>query len=73
MKFLIDAHIPRKLVMFFERAGHDAIHTLDLRTGNRTTDAMICEFTTLEERVVVTKDADFIESFYVQGVPPRLL
>lgn len=30
MKFLIEAHLPRRLAAQLNSAGHDAIHTLDL-------------------------------------------
>jgi predicted nuclease of predicted toxin-antitoxin system len=36
-------------------AGHDALHTLDLPDGNRTTDAEINATSWREQRVVVTK------------------
>jgi hypothetical protein len=41
MKFLIDAQLPRRMARRLHAAGHDAIHTLDLSAGNRTTDAEI--------------------------------
>jgi len=30
MKFLIDAQLPRRFVIWLTEAGHDALHTLDL-------------------------------------------
>ena len=38
MNFLVDAHLPRHLALLLREQGHDAIHTLDLAEGNRTTD-----------------------------------
>lgn len=43
MKFLLDAQLPRRLVIKMQAAGHDAIHTLDLPLGNRTPDSVINE------------------------------
>lgn len=63
MKFLIDAQLPRRLARRLRAAGHDAIHTLDLPAGNRTTDAEICRIADSDGRAVVTKDADFVSSF----------
>ena len=54
-------------------AGHDAIHTLDLSDGNRTTDDTINAISEQEQRVVITKDADFVDSFLVLGKPYKLL
>lgn len=41
MKFLIDAQLPRKMRSWFSDAGVDALHTLDMPTGNRSTDEQI--------------------------------
>jgi len=42
MKFLIDAHLPKRLAQLLQRLGHDAIHTLDLPGKNRTELFFIC-------------------------------
>ncbi|MDT7806775.1 MAG: hypothetical protein QOJ70_588 [Acidobacteriota bacterium] len=73
MKFLIDAQLPRRLVARLREAGHEAIHTLDLPLGNRTSDTIINELSTRDGYVVVTKDADFVNSFYVHRRPHKLL
>jgi predicted nuclease of predicted toxin-antitoxin system len=73
MNFLVDAQLPRRLVYRLREAGHDAIHTLDLPEQNRTTDAAICALAEVENRVVVTKDVDFVDTFLVSGTPPKLL
>jgi predicted nuclease of predicted toxin-antitoxin system len=54
-------------------AGHDALHTLDLPDGNRTTDAEINATSWREQRVAVTKDADFVNSFLLRHQPYKLL
>lgn len=73
MKFLIDAQLPRKLVAHFKQAGLEAIHTLDLPDGNLSTDRAINELSVKEQYVVVTKDADFVESFFLSREPWKLL
>lgn len=73
MKFLVDAQLPRRLVKRFREAGFEAIHTLDLQKGNRTTDAEINALSIREQYVVVTKDADFVNSFHLQHQPYKLL
>ena len=70
---MLDAHLPRRLVTVFRAAGHDAIHTLDLPDGNATSDADILAGADREQRVVVTKDADFVDSFLLHGRPAKLL
>ena len=73
MKFLIDAQLPRRLVFRLRDAGHEAIHTLDLPLGNRTTDVVINDLSAREGYVVVTKDADFVNSFHLYQKPYKLL
>ncbi len=38
MKFIVDAQLPKQMTTWISRFGGDAIHTLDLPTGNRTTE-----------------------------------
>lgn len=73
MKFLIDAQLPRRFCSWLAAAGHDAIHTLDLPQRNRTADNAILDFAEQEERIVVTKDDDFVQSFLLTGRPAKLL
>lgn len=72
MKFLVDAHLPRQLAALLLWQGHDAVHTFDLPDGNRTTDKKINELSLTEQRVVITKDADFVNSFLLSLVPYKL-
>jgi len=73
MKFLIDAQLPRALTAHFRKAGLEAIHTLDLPQGNSTTDQTLNELSTREQYILVTKDSDFVESFFLQHQPWKLL
>ncbi len=73
MKFLVDAQLPRHLAASLKWSGHDVLHTLDLPSGNRTPDWRINEISVAEQRIVVTKDADFVNSFLLSGVPYKLL
>ncbi len=73
MKFLIDAQLPRRLVHRLRETGHEAIHTLDLPLGNRTADGAINQLSLNGNYIVVTKDADFVNSFIVQRQPYKLL
>ena len=73
MNFLVDAHLPRRITRWLRAAGHDAVHTLDLPDGKRTSDVEILRLAVEEKRVVVTKDADFVASFTVMRQPEKLL
>jgi predicted nuclease of predicted toxin-antitoxin system len=50
-------------------AGHDALHTLDLRLKNGTSDNKIIARSMQDARVVVTKDDDFMQAFLLAGEP----
>jgi len=73
MKFLVDAQLPTSAKNWLIAAGHDVVHTLDLPTGNRSTDEQIVDTAGREERIVVTKDADFVDSRLLRRRPSRLL
>ena len=73
MRFLIDAQLPARLAEFLNRAGHDALHTIRLPDGDRSTDSQIAERADTEERVVVTKDQDFRDAHLLARSPRQLL
>lgn len=73
MKFLIDAQLPRRFADWLIEAGHNALHTLDLPMKNRTTDNEIVAIAGRENRIVVSKDTDFVQTFLVKGEPSLLL
>ena len=43
MKFLVDAQLPPRLARALVAAGHDAVRTLDLPKGNRSSDRTVAE------------------------------
>lgn len=73
MKFLVDAQLPKRLSRQLNEAGHDAIHTLDLPLKNLTCDTTIISLADHENRVIITKDADFVNSYWFSYKPNRLL
>lgn len=73
MKFLVDAQLPKRFCAWMTAAGHDALHTLDLPKGNHTSDNEIIDLAEQDERVVITKDDDFVQSFLLSGRPSKLL
>ena len=73
MKFLIDAQLPRRMAHWFAAIGCDAIHTLDLPQHNRTPDGDLIEIANKDQRVLITKDGDFVDSHLLTGEPVKLL
>jgi len=73
MKFLVDAHLPKKLSVLLNYKGYDSIHTLDLPDKNRTKDSEINQISISQQRVLISKDADFIESLLISNKPYKLI
>lgn len=73
MKFLVDAHLPKRLARLLQQLGHDALHTLDLPDQNRSSDETLIQIAEAEECIVITKDSDFVDSFLLVRRPPQLL
>lgn len=73
MKFLIDAQLPIRLARFLQELGYDTLHTRNLPQQNATSDSLINTISIQQERIVITKDADFVQSFLLQQQPYKLL
>ncbi|RUA28230.1 MAG: hypothetical protein DSY77_16240 [Bacteroidetes bacterium] len=73
MKFIVDAQLPKSLSDFLNDKGFDSIHTLDLPNQNKTADSQIAAVANNENRIVISKDVDFLESFLVKSEPRKLI
>ncbi len=73
MKFIVDAHLPKKLSQFLEYRGYDSIHTLELPNKNKTKDKEINQISLDEKRVLLSKDLDFVESLLISNKPYKLI
>jgi len=73
MSFLVDAQLPRRIVYRLREHGHDTLHTFDLQRANRTPDSEVAAAADSADRVLVSKDGDFVISHVLVGVPARLL
>lgn len=56
-------------IILTNELGCDAIHTLDLPDCNAAGDSTIIEIAAEQQRVVVSKNSDFIDSHYLRGKP----
>lgn len=73
IRFLVDAQLPLRLARTLAHSGFDTLHTKDLPRGNATPDSDINRISLCEERVVITKDADFAQTFLVRRELFKLL
>ena len=73
MKILIDANLPFRLAKDLLEKGYDIVHTDDLPNKERTKDNEIRKIAIDQNRIVITKDSDFLDSHLIQGIPSKLL
>jgi predicted nuclease of predicted toxin-antitoxin system len=73
VKLLVDAQLPQRLSQFFSTKNIDSKHTLDLPKKNATSDQRIIEVADRENRIIVSKDGDFLDNYILEGHPQKLL
>ena len=74
MLYLVDAQLPRQLVLGLQKNGYEALHTLDSPDQNETEDDTIIAYAAVNAPcVVITKDRDFPEQRLLRGEPELLL
>ena len=73
MKFIVDEQLPGSLVKWLCEQNIDAIHATSLGTGDKISDLEICKKSILEERVVISKDIDFLNRFLLKNEPWKLI
>jgi predicted nuclease of predicted toxin-antitoxin system len=73
MKFLCDVHIPYKLRNFLRGQGYAATHVNELPGKSETTDQSICSYADNEGCILITKDLDFIDSYYLKVSPKKIV
>jgi len=73
IKFIVDTQLPPKLAQFLAARGFDAIHTTFFPDGHLLNDKEIRSIATQENRIIITKDSDFFDSYLAQGIPPQIL
>ena len=72
MRFLIDAHLPRRLAFAIRAEAHEVVHTLELPQGNASTDLFIATWADTHDAIVVSKDNDFYQARTLTGKPHKL-
>jgi predicted nuclease of predicted toxin-antitoxin system len=73
IKFIVDAQLPYRLAILLREKGFDVKHTDDLPNKELTTDPEIRTLAKIENRIVITKDNDFFESYIINKSPSGLL
>lgn len=67
LRFLIDTQLPPSLAYFLNQLGYDALHNTDFPNGALLDDKEIRAIAIRQERIVITKDTDFFDYYFLHG------
>lgn len=74
MDFLVDVHLPINLSKFLNsQEGCHSTHVNQVLQKWFTSDAEICKYADENSLVVVTKDADFKNSYFIKNTPKKVI
>jgi predicted nuclease of predicted toxin-antitoxin system len=74
MDFLIDVHLPVSLSKFLDKQPNcSSIHINQILQKWYTTDAEICKYADENNLVVITKDGDFKNSYFINKTPKKII
>lgn len=73
MKFLCDVHIARKVAKWLEEKQCTGIHLNDILDKWFTSDTKISKYVDENDFILVTKDNDFRNSFFIRRTPRKLI
>lgn len=73
MRFIVDAQLPYGIKLFLQENGFDTIHTDDMPNRQQTFDREILELSEFENRIIITKDKDFLDSHLLFNKPKKLV
>ncbi|WP_375561526.1 DUF5615 family PIN-like protein [Bernardetia sp. OM2101] len=73
IKIVCDVHISFKVVRFLESKNVEAVHVNDILDGDTTKDNKIAEFVDENNYTLMSKDADFQNSHFLNKSPKKLI
>jgi predicted nuclease of predicted toxin-antitoxin system len=73
LHFIVDTQLPPVLATYLRRKGFDATHTTNYPSAQFLSDTEIRSIALEEGRIIITKDEDFSDYYWVKGSPPRVL
>jgi predicted nuclease of predicted toxin-antitoxin system len=73
LRFIVDTQLPPLLAAYLNSKGFEAIHTTSFDNGHLLQDSEISVIARKENRIIVTKDNDFLERYALYGAPPKVL
>lgn len=71
MRFLCDVHISYKLARHLGSLGFESIHVNEILDKSETKDSDLCKYADQNDNVIISKDSDFRDSFFVKQTPKK--
>ena len=71
MRFLCDVHISYKIANHLISLGFETIHVNRILDKWNTRDKDICDYADSNNLIVITKDSDFRDSFFIKQTPKK--
>lgn len=72
MRFLVDNQLPGALALYLQKRGFDCEHVSDVGLASAT-DIEICNYALAQERIIISKDEDFLYLASKTDPPIRFL
>lgn len=73
MRFLCDVHISFKFVRFLNSIGFETVHVNNILDGFHSKDALIARYADEFGLIIISKDIDFKNDFFIKGSPKKLI
>ncbi len=72
-KFIVDTQLPPLIAEFLKYKGFDAVHTSNYPDGVFMSDKEISKIAALENRIIITKDTDFLDIFILNKIQLKII
>lgn len=73
MRFLCDVHISYKLARHLISLGFESVHVNEILDKSETKDSDLSKYVDQNDYVLISKDSDFRDSFFVKQTPKKLI
>ena len=72
--FFIDTQTSPRLARYLKSKSYNSIHAMNYKEdGHLMRDKEIIEIAINEDWTIITKDSDFLDNFYLNGSPPKII
>lgn len=73
MRFICDVHIPIRLSKYLANHAVESVHVNPVLRGSSTSDELISQHADQHEAIVITKDINFRNTYFLKKTPRKLI